>query len=1052
MATPVFNPFSAPTFAQKDFIFLLPVGTFTDSDLDILTYSAKLGNGSPLPAGLTIDPSTGTLRGTSAAVGANTSLSFIISASDGTTTTVSPAFTINFSSAPTIYFLEGDDTENDILSVGAKTTKQAFLYGFALNDTLSGGAADDQLYGGLGNDLLNGRAGNDLLDGGAGIDTLVGGLGNDSYFVDLTTDIVTENPSEGNDTVYFENITPNLTYTLSANVETLVLLGTAALKGSGNLLNNTITGNSGNNTLDGQGGNDTLRGGGGNDTYLVDSLSDLVQEALGAGTDIVLFTSITSGLTYLLTANVENLTLQGTNALNGTGNALANQLTGNSGDNILTGGAGTDTMIGGAGNDTYQIATGDGSDVITEGANAGTDTVLSSISFTIANNIENLTLTGSDPINGTGNSAANKITGNSADNILTGGQGVDTLSGGAGNDTYLIAATGDSTDVITELVGGGTDTVSASSTFSIVSFDNVENLTLTGLTNINGTGNTLANTIIGNSGNNRLDGGTGNDTLNGGAGNDTYGVDSLLDSIVDSGGIDTIESSISLDLTNYATIENLTFLGITSIDGTGNLLANKITGNSGNNKLTGGAGIDTLLGGAGNDTYQIASGDENDVVTEGVNAGTDTVSSSISFSIASFANVENLTLTGSTAFEATGNPLANTITGNASNNRLNGGLGIDTLIGGAGNDTYVVDTDADTIIEGTNAGIDTIESSATFSLAALTNIENLTLTGEIAIDGTGNVLGNVITGNADNNVLDGGLGISGTDTLVGGEGNDTYVVDTTTDVITESVTGGTADTIQSSLSFSLGSVSNIENLILTGSTAINATGSAGDNIITGNAGNNVIDGGAGIDILKGGAGNDTYLVDSTSDVILEDPGEGTDLVSSSVTYSIDPLFEVENLTLTGSAAINGTGNLNSNVLLGNTGNNILTGGAGRDTLTGGTGGDRFDYRVLTDSLLTGADAITDFNANATQDFFLVNVVPTVFNIVTNNPISFTASGISARLTTTLFTANSAARFTFGASTYVAINDGTAGFDGTTDAIINITGFSGTIGVGNFVSS
>ncbi|MCZ8358823.1 MAG: FG-GAP-like repeat-containing protein, partial [Microcystis sp. LE19-388.1G] len=189
-----------------------------------------------------------------------------------------------------------------------------------------------------------------------------------------------------------------------------------------------------------------------------------------------------------------------------------------------------------------------------------------------------------------------------------------------------------------------------------------------------------------------------------------------------------------------------------------------LTGGVGNDTLNGGAGIDTLIGGLGNDTYQIDT--TTDTITENANQGTDTVESSVTYTLGN--NLENLTLTGTTAINGTGNALNNIITGNSSNNTLNGGAGIDTLIGGLGNDTYQVDTTTDTITENANQGTDTVQSSVTYTLG--NNLENLTLTGTTAINGTGNTLNNILTGNSGNNTLNGG---AGTDTLIGGTGNDT---------------------------------------------------------------------------------------------------------------------------------------------------------------------------------------------------------------------------------------------------------------------------------------
>jgi serralysin len=301
--------------------------------------------------------------------------------------------------------------------------------------------------------------------------------------------------------------------------------------------NDTITGQAGNDILYGQSGNDTLNGGTGNDTmyggkgddtYIVDSTADVISESVNEGTD-----TVQSSVTYTLVNNLENLTLTGTTAINGTGNILNNIIIGNSaintlsggaGDDHLDGGTGADKLLGGIGNDTYIVD--NTSDVITENVNEGTDTIRSSVSLTLGNNVENLILTGTSAINATGNTLNNVLTGNSAINTLTGGGGDDYLDGGAGadkllggigNDTYIIDNSG---DALTENTNEGIDTVLSSITYTLGS--NFENLTLTGSTTINATGNTLNNTLTGNSGVNILNGGAGNDTLDGHGGNDQF--------------------------------------------------------------------------------------------------------------------------------------------------------------------------------------------------------------------------------------------------------------------------------------------------------------------------------------------------------------------------------------------------------------------------------------------------------------------------------------------------------------------------------------------------
>jgi len=732
-----------------------------------------------------------------------------------------------------------------------------------------------------------GNAQDNVLTGNSGANVLTGGTGNDTYIVDAG-DTVVELANQGTDQVMSA-----ASFVLGANVESLTLTGTGAINGTGNALDNTLSGNAGANLLDGGLGADWMLGYGGDDTYVVDSTGDIVEENPAEGID-----TVQSSLTYTLGANLENLTLTGSSAINGTGNTLNNVLTGNSAANVLT---------GGAGNDTYVVGTGD---TVTELSGQGTDTVLSAVTWTLGSNLENLTLTGTAAINGTGNTQNNTLVGNSGANVLSGGTGADAMSGGAGDDTYVVDNAG---DTVTELASEGVDTVQSALTYTLGA--NVENLVLTGTTAINGTGNASDNILTGNSGANVLTGGSGNDTYVVGTG------DTVTEAA--GGGTDTVQSSVTWTL--GANLENLTLTGTTAINGTGNTLTNVLTGNSAANILDGGTGADTMAGGAGNDTYVVDNA--GDVVTELTGEGTDLVQSAVTFTLG--AEVDNLTLTGTLAINGTGNALNNALTGNSGNNVLDGGLGADAMTGGAGNDTYLVDNLGDTVTEAASAGTDTVQSSITYTLG--TNLENLTLTGTAVINGTGNTLNNVLVGNSAANLLDGGTGADG---MSGGAGDDTYVIENVGDTVTENAGEG-VDTVQSALTYTLGA--NVENLVLTGTTAINGTGNASDNILTGNSGANV---------LTGGSGNDTYVV-GTGDTVTEAAGGGTDTVQSSVTWTLGA--NLENLTLTGTTAINGTGNTLDNVLIGNSGANVLTGGAGNDTYVVGTG----------DSVVENASAGTD---------------------------------------------------------------------------------------------
>ena len=305
----------------------------------------------------------------------------------------------------------------------------------SLIENAIGGSGDDTLIGNQASNRLVGNAGDDALDGGTGGDDMRGGSGSDIYYVDSADDEVTENPSDpGRDTVYAE-----VSYSLSgrAGVEDLVLQESDALNATGNDLDNRLTGNAQDNFLDGGAGADTMAGGEGSDTYFVDSALDVIVERPGdPGVDTV-FSLISYSIAS--SAGVENIALMGSSAIYATGNDGHNSLTGNSGANQLAGGAGNDTlnggigadtMDGGAGNDVFYVDnTGD----IVIGS-SGIDTVISTVGYKLADDVENLFAYGSSALSLTGSRANNTITGNGGANRLNGGYGDDKLAGGAGND------------------------------------------------------------------------------------------------------------------------------------------------------------------------------------------------------------------------------------------------------------------------------------------------------------------------------------------------------------------------------------------------------------------------------------------------------------------------------------------------------------------------------------------------------------------------------------------------------------------------------------------
>ncbi|QNM82994.1 hypothetical protein H8M03_01110 [Sphingomonas sabuli] len=269
-----------------------------------------------------------------------------------------------------------------------------------------------------------------------------------------------------------------------------------------------VLGTAGNDTLDGGWGADTMRGFAGNDIYIVDNAGDRVVESIGAGDDS-LFTSVS----YRLPANFETVVLVGSANIDAVGNGLDNRLYGNSGDNVLNGSTGADYMLGGVGNDTYIVD--NLGDRAIENDGEGIDTVRSSVDFRLTRYVENLVLTGTGAIEGIGNAFDNVIVGNAGDNFIHGAGGSDSMRGGEGNDTYVVWNAG---DTVVEAAGAGHDTVRTIVDFALGA--NVEDLILTGAGTISGTGNGLANYMLGNSSANILAGRGGDDAINGAAGND----------------------------------------------------------------------------------------------------------------------------------------------------------------------------------------------------------------------------------------------------------------------------------------------------------------------------------------------------------------------------------------------------------------------------------------------------------------------------------------------------------------------------------------------------
>jgi Ca2+-binding RTX toxin-like protein len=796
------------------------------------------------------------------------------------------------------------------------------IYGEAGNDELVGEftsdiggtlegvvlPSHDYISGGDGNDTLFGGAGSDTLMGDGGQDVLIGGYGEDVIF--LGDDSPSSFPSlfgawgDSADTAYGERYSdlfvmlPGTTSGLMPNTIHDFNLPDPDTSFAGDRIDVTrLTGVSSFGDIS-------------EDQAITYNGVDYVRISLGSSGQMVTVKGIWEDLT------AENFIFAPSTVLTGT--SSADTLVGDAGGTTIDGGVGADRMEGRTGDDTYLVD--NAGDVVVELAGGGMDLVRSSITYALPDEVENLTLTGSGNINSTGNAANNRIIGNAGNNRLDGGAGFDVLIGGAGNDIYVVD---DTADTVVERAGEGADTIESSATYSLA--PDVEELHLTGSSDINGTGNAGANRILGNDGSNRLfgaegndslDGGEGDDTLDGGSGantliggegDDTYIVRSALDVVVESGttGIETVVSAITYTLgTN---LENLVLaVDGGALNGAGNALDNAMAGNSAANALDGGSGNDTLTGGAGADTLTGGSGDRDAVSYIGSSAG---VAVNLGVGTAqSGGDAAGDILTG--IEDAIGSSSGDTIDGTAAGNRLYGGDGNDRLNGAAGNDILSGDEGHDSITGGDDA--------------------------------------DSLFGGAGNDTLSGD---NGDDTLVGGSGNNSLVGGSGTDLVSySSSTAAVIGSLVSGLVSADGAdtLSGVEHVIGSAN-ADSLVGSSGANFLSGGAGADTLDGGAGNDTLIGGAGADSLVggTGARDRVAYTGSSEGVSVSLSTPGFTLgdaagDTLSGIEDLEGSSFAdTLRGTSNAEH--LLGMAGDDNLTGRAGADTLDGGDGIDTVSY-------------------------------------------------------------------------------------------------------------
>ncbi|AZN36126.1 calcium-binding protein [Iodobacter ciconiae] len=763
------------------------------------------------------------------------------------------------------------------------------LFGQAGNDTLRGDEGDDYLDGGLGNDLLEGGVGKDQLIGGEGDDRLIAGAGDDKYvFTGQWGNDVIDNIGGGSDWLFLSDLERNQLSFKQEGKDLLIGVvgdagrsvrilnhfngGDAAIAylqpksgnalsaadiaellpntggnngGSGNAntadfdqvidgdaANNQLQGDSGKDLIRGMAGNDQLFGGGGNDRLEGGDGDDYLSGGFGRGN---------SG-DDLLMGGAGNDTLNGED-----GNDRLEGGTGN--DSYVFDGASQDVIDNtGGGRDGVFLADGIGADRISFSRDGddlllmvdksaatsvrvlkhflGGDMAISYVQPSGGNMISAQKIAqiiGAQSIPGgyealvDGDAGNNKLTGTAAKDLLRGFAGNDQLFGGLGND---------------RLEGGDGDDYLAG-----------------GYGNVANTGDDV---LIGGAGNDQLSGEDGNDRLEGGAGDDRYVFDGKSQDVIDNsgGGFDGVFFS------GTVTKEQLGFTR------SGDDLLITVDGNAQQSVRV----LNHFLGGDWAIDYVQPSGNVSYLTTAVINAA---------------VAAAGLKLVGTEGNDTlVGDKGKDVLTGLAGDDVLDGGAAADTLVGGVGNDTYIVDNVGDVVTELAGEGTDKVQSNLSWALG--NNLENLTLSGTAAINGTGNGLANVLVGNAaintlmgaaGNDTLDGG---AGADKLLGGQGDDRYVVDVSGDVITENANEG-SDTVQASLSWTLGN--HLENLTLTGTAAINATGNALNNILVGNAGANTLTGAAGNDTLSGGAGVDTLIGGAGNDTYMLARGDGSDTVT-----------------------------------------------------------------------------------------------------------------------------------------------------------------------------
>ena len=302
-----------------------------------------------------------------------------------------------------------------------------------------------------------------------------------------------------------------------------------------------------------------------------------------------------------------------------------------------------------------------------------------------------------------GTDQADTLVGSSGNDTLDGDLGADTMTGGDGNDIYVVDNAFDTVEE-TNTSTAQIDTVQASVSWTLGA--NLENLVLTGVSDIDGTGNERRNFITGNAANNVIDGAAGADSMSGGDGNDTYYVDNADDTVIETsnsagpGGIDSVHSSLAA----YTLANNVEHLYIDSAG------AANATGNGLDNTLFAGAGNNVLDGREGNDTVSF----ERAVSGVTANLSTSAQQNTLGSGLDTLKFFENLT----------GSAYADSLSGNSAANVLNGGAGNDTLVGGSGDDRLIGGAGTDNLSGGTGADTYAFGALSDMGVGALRDVIN----------------------------------------------------------------------------------------------------------------------------------------------------------------------------------------------------------------------------------------------------------------------------------------------------------------------------------------